>query len=69
MITIYNKSTEEHEKARKKKCPRCKNFGRIASDGDDRCFLCNGYGSLWISVTGSGWTRAFYTSQDESILY
>lgn len=66
MTKVYNKSREKVEPAKLTKCPNCKGFGANHGD-DDSCYLCNGYGELWIS--DSGWTRGKYQRIENSILY
>ncbi|MDP8268231.1 MAG: hypothetical protein P9L97_05830 [Candidatus Tenebribacter davisii] len=68
MVMVYNKSKEKAEKAKQGKCPNCKGMGAIHGD-DAPCLLCNGYGKLWISVKGSGWTRPLYCQLNASQLY
>jgi DnaJ-class molecular chaperone len=66
MAKVYNQSRRIFEKAKEAKCPRCKGFGGVFPDDDqDNCYLCKGYGFLWMAE--SGWTRAKYSR--ESNLY
>lgn len=69
MSKVYNKSKQVMEKAMKENCPRCKGFGALFSDNGKVCFLCGGHGSLWVSKTGSGWTRSLYSKVNDSQLY
>ena len=65
-MKVENLSKLQTEKAKKQKCPRCSGFGSIAfTDDNGVCPLCNGYGYLWMSVTGSGWTRALYSKKSK----
>lgn len=68
MSQVYNKCKQVTEPATKEKCPRCSGFGSVFQD-DGNCTLCLGYGKLWKSITGSGWTRALYRRLDDSQLY
>lgn len=71
---VYNKSRMMAESAIKSRCPRCKGFGAIfpadfANGGKEYCYLCGGKGELWISESGSGWTRPIGGKSDQSSLY
>jgi len=68
MAMVLNKSKERMEKAEQEYCPRCDGFGRVVGD-DVGCFLCKGYGYLWVSVEDTGWTRAMYARINNSELY
>lgn len=68
-MKVYNKSKETVEPAKKRKCPRCKGFGAIVTDRGENCHLCKGIGTLWMVVSGSGWTRAMYAHLEDSVLY
>jgi DnaJ-class molecular chaperone len=65
---VLNKSKDSIEKATKEKCPRCRGFGAIVTDNSN-CHLCNGKGVLYISIEGTGWTKAMYARMDKSKLY
>jgi DnaJ-class molecular chaperone len=67
-MKVYNRSTLLVEKATMQQCPRCRGFGGCAHDADAHdCYLCEGKGRLWISV--SGWTRALWKRLEDSKLY
>ena len=67
-MIVYNKNTDRYEKAKKIQCPRCKGFGQICKE-DHPCSLCNGKMSIWISTTGSSWTRQINQRKEYSRLY
>lgn len=69
MPKVFNKSTLFVEPAKDSQCPRCKGAGRVFSDKDESCHLCHGHGRLWLSTTGSGWTRAKFKKIEDSQLY
>ena len=70
MATAYvlNKSTGEKERAKEINCPNCKGFGKLFGD-EEVCHICNGYGFVWISVTGSSWTRPRHKRLQSSQLF
>lgn len=68
-MKVLNRDTHTIEKAKIKLCPRCKGFGAVVSDPGIRCHLCKGHGSIWVSVTGSGWIRARFDRVFNSKLY
>jgi len=65
---VDNKSEEKYEPGELKKCPRCKGFGSNSGD-EGACYICKGQGTVWLSKTGSGWTRAKWVRIDDSQLY
>lgn len=64
-MKVYNKSKETIEKAKIVNCPRCNGFG--ANHPEEKCSLCDGYCTVWISK--SGWYRAKYANIADSRLY
>lgn len=68
MTFVYNKNKCLEEPAELKQCPRCKGFEKCFGD-EELCYLCKGFGSLWVSKTGSGWTRALHARQHNSKLF
>ncbi len=65
---VWNKSRVIMEDAKRQKCPRCKGFGAVTRD-DRLCLLCNGHGSVMMSVEGTGWCRPPHTNAEQSQLY
>ena len=64
---VLNKSTMKVEEAEQNTCPHCKGIG--SNRGEGECHLCKGYGYLWTAISGSGWTRTYYSPIKNSQLY
>lgn len=57
-MLLFNHSKQVMENAGKKECPRCSGHGSTSSDKGNECYLCQGYGYVWLSKTG--WIRPLY---------
>jgi len=65
---VWNKSKVKAEPAILTYCPRCKGFGANVGD-ENGCHICRGRGRVWLSTSGSGWTRPLWARIQKSQLY
>lgn len=63
MARVYNKKTEEYEKAEACRCPGCNDCGGFAVAHGEPCKICSGVGYVIMSVGGSGWCRPKFSRE------